>query len=313
MKQLKLILWIISWTFLVCHNALAEKKTVKIGTGSIIKNYYFIGLDLCKTIELANKDVRCELVPTNGGVENLKLLKDKKIDLALVQANIALEAYEGAGYYADQEKFQDLRQILSLYDEFFTVITKDEDKIKVFADIEGKKISNGPAFSSTNITYDEIRSLYNFKEEPIDIDINYEDAINKFCNREIDVIMMVAGHPNPLVSLIANRCEIDFVSIENAKIDTLIKSNKAFRKTILHKNLYPGITENQTTVLVPSILVAREDTDFTLLDKFIGAFHRNVEKFKHSSYLLQDINIKYFADTNNFVLPKHKAVRNREE
>ena len=56
-----------------------------------------------------------------------------------MQANIAVEAYEGIGYYHDQEKMQNLRQVLNLHDEFFTVIVKDEDKIKVFADIDGKK------------------------------------------------------------------------------------------------------------------------------------------------------------------------------
>ncbi len=35
---------------------------------------------------------------------------------------------------------QNLRQVLNLHDEFFTVIVKDEDTIKGFADIDGKKI-----------------------------------------------------------------------------------------------------------------------------------------------------------------------------
>ncbi|WP_341794216.1 MULTISPECIES: TAXI family TRAP transporter solute-binding subunit [unclassified Rickettsia] len=316
MMNIRLAFWIVIGIFFVYNKVLAEPKTaqqtIKVATGSILKGYYAIGLDLCKTIKIANKNIKCEVVPTNGGVENLKLLKEGKVDLALVQSNIAVEAFEGIGYYQNQEKMQNLRQVLNLYDEFFTVIAKDDDKIKVFADIEGKKISNGPGFSSSNITYDALRQLYNFTKEPIDVDINYEDSIKKFCNKEIDVIMMMVGHPNPLISLIANSCEVDFVSIENAKITELIKSNRAFRKGILHEGLYPGITESQTTVVVPAILVTREYLDFELLDKFIGAFHRNVAHFKHANYLLQDLDIKYFADISNFVLPKHEAVRNRQ-
>ncbi|MFY9589147.1 TAXI family TRAP transporter solute-binding subunit [Rickettsia endosymbiont of Halotydeus destructor] len=311
MKNIRLWFVVVS-IFFVHSNVLAEQKLVRIGSGSILKGYYSIGLDLCKTIKLTNKDIKCEVVPTSGGVENLKLLKEGKIDLALVQANIAVEAFEGIGYYDKQEKMQNFRQVLNLYDEYFTVIAKDDDKIKVFADIEGKRISNGPSFSSSNITYDAVRKLYNFTKEPIDVDINYEDSIKKFCNKEIDVIMMMVGHPNPLISLIANSCEVDFVAIENARITELIKTNRAFRKGVLHKELYPGITENQNTVIVPAILVTREDIEFELLDKFIGAFHRNVASFKHSNYLLQNLDIKYFADTNNFVLPKHEAVRNRK-
>ena len=122
----------------------------------------------------------------------------------------------------------------------------------------------------------------------------------------------MVGHPNPLVNLIANRCEIDFVSIENDKMAELIQQNRAFRKAKLHKGLYLGITDDQTTVKVSAILVTRDDVDSNMLDKFIGAFHRNVASFKLSNYLLNNIKINYFADTQNFVLPKHDSVRNIE-
>ncbi|QQV74726.1 hypothetical protein H6P87_00264 [Rickettsia tillamookensis] len=300
--------------FLICSSIYAAPKVIKIGTGSILKGYYAIGLDLCKTItndDKNNEYIKCEVVATNGSIENLKLLQQGKIDLALVQANIAVEAYEGIGYYHDQEKMQNLRQVLNLHDEFFTIIVKDEDKIKVFADIDGKKITNGPAFSSSNITYDAIRSLYKFSKEPEELHINYEDSIDKFCNKEIDAIIMMVGHSNPLVNLIANKCEVDFVSIENDKIAELIKQNRAFHKAILHKGLYPGITDDQTTVKVSAILVTRDEANRDILDKFIGAFHRNVANFKLSNYLLNNLDINYFADTKNFVLPKHDSVRNK--
>ncbi|MEY4463990.1 MAG: hypothetical protein RLZZ81_961 [Pseudomonadota bacterium] len=300
--------------FLICSNIYASPKVVKIGTGSILKGYYSIGLDLCKTItndDKNNESIKCEVVATSGSIENLELLQQGKIDLALVQANIAVEAYEGIGYYHDQEKMQNLRQVLNLHDEFFTVIVKDEDKIKVFADIDGKKITNGPAFSGSNITYNAVRSLYKFSKEPEELHINYEDSIDKFCNKEIDAIIMMVGHSNPLVKLIANKCEVDFVSIENDKIAELIKQNRAFYKTVLHKGLYQGITDDQTTVKVSAILVTRDEANRDTLDKFIGAFHRNVANFKLSNDLLNKLDINYFADTKNFVLPKHDSVRNK--
>ena len=48
----------------------------------------------------------------------------------------------------------------------------------------------------------------------------------------------------------ANKCEVDFVSIENDKIMELIKQNRAFHESILHNGLYPGIADDQTTVKV---------------------------------------------------------------
>lgn len=306
------VLLVVFCLFFTSNCVFASQKTVRIGSGSILKGYYSIGLDLCKTFTLADKSVNCEVVPTSGGVENLALLKEGKIDLALVQSNVALEAFEGTGYYSNTEKMQEMRQVLNLYDEFFTVVVKNRDEIKTFADIEGKRISNGLPFSSNTITYNAIRKLYNFTKEPIDVDeINYEKSIKEFCSGKIDVIMMTVGHPNALVGFIANSCKVDFVPIEDNKIAQLIATNKAFHKALLDKTLYPGITLDQNTVAVTAILVTNSNMDAKLLDKFIGMFHKNVKHFKHSNYMLYNIDIKHFADTNNFVLPKHSVVRNR--
>lgn len=301
---------------LFCTNncVLASQKTIRIGSGSILKGYYSIGLDLCRTMTLADKTVNCEVVPTNGGVENLNLLREGKIDLALVQSNIALEAFEAIGHYANTEKMQEMRQVLNLYDELFTVVVKsqDKDKIKGFSDIEGKRISNGLSLSSNTITYNAIRKLYNFTKEPIDCDeMSYEESIKQFCNGKIDVMIMTVGHPNALVGFTANSCGIDFIPMENDKIEQLLATNKAFHKGLLDKRLYPGITADLNTVAVTAILVTNSSMDAKLLDKFIGMFHKNVKHFKHSNYMLYNIDINHFADTNNFILPKHSAVRNR--
>ena len=56
---------------------------------------------------------------------------------------------------------------------------------------------------------------------------------------------MMVGHSNPLVNLIANKCEVDFVSIENDKIAELIKQNRAFHKAILHKAYIQGLPKNK--------------------------------------------------------------------
>lgn len=313
MPDLKLV--IITLLLLFNNNAYSknlvkEQKVIKIGSGSILKGYYSIALDLCKTIKASDSNNDCIVIPTKGGEENLELLKNGKIDLALVQANIAVEAFDGKGYYENQQKMPGLRQVLNLYDEFFTVIVKDEDKIKIFSDIEGKKISKGPASSGSSISYDALRKFYKFTDEPINIDIDYEKSVKEFCDGRIDAIIMMIGHPNPLVAMIANNCEIDFVSVENNKITKLIESNKAFHKAVLHKDLYPGISAAQNTFAVSSILVTNDSMDFKTLDKFIGMFHKTVKNFRHSNYMLNNIDINYFADTNYFVLPKHPAVRN---
>lgn len=302
------ILLLVCGVFLVGNFSFAAQRTIKIGSGSILKGYYSIGLDICRTMMLAEENVSCEVVPTSGGVENLALLQKGKIDFALVQSDLAFEAYEGKGYYSTSGRMQDMRQVLNLYEEVFTVITRTEDGINSFADIGGKEISSG----SASVTYNLLKSFYHFNKEPINVNVNYEELVQKFCNGELDIVIMTVGHPNALVGFIANTCQINFIPIEKEKISKLVKVNKAFHASILNKDLYPGIKEDTNTVGVTSILVTNKNMDSKFLDKFIGMFHRNVKYFTHANYLLRNVDIKSFADTHSFVLPKHQAVRNRD-
>ena len=72
------------------------------------------------------------------------------MDFAFTQAELALDAYKGKGYFNNSKPFSDIIQLLRLHDEAFTVIAKDKDKILVFGDLDGRKISNGPKNSASS-------------------------------------------------------------------------------------------------------------------------------------------------------------------
>jgi TRAP transporter TAXI family solute receptor len=290
-------------TFIFNYTALAETKTIKIGSGSILEGYYSIGLTICEYISKSNKGTSCEVVSTNGSKENLQLLKSGKIDLALIQSNIAEDAFSGRGAYKDELPHLNLRQILNLHDEVFTVIAKDDDKIKVFADIAGKKISNGNPDSASTITYDAIKQFYSFAK-PVDIELSAEQYAKELCDGNIDAIILVTGHPNALVNHIANNCEIDFVAIEKEKLSRLLESNKAYKKITLIKGIYPGITMDQDTIGVKAILITTEKFNDEILKNFEAYLSKNIQTFKQSDTLLHNLSDSYFFE--DFILPKHE-------
>ncbi len=60
----------------------SDKKIIKIAAGSVLEGYYFIGLRLCRYITESNNGIRCEVVPTTGSLENIRLLKNREVDFA---------------------------------------------------------------------------------------------------------------------------------------------------------------------------------------------------------------------------------------
>ncbi len=157
-----------------------QEKTVKIAAGSVLEGYYFIGLRLCRYITESNGGIRCEVVPTTGSLENIDLLRKGEVDFAFTQAELAVDAYKGKGYFNNAKPFSDIIQLLRLHDEAFTVIAKDKDKILVFGDLDGRKISNGPKNSDSTVAYNLLASHYKFKKQPEDIEIPHEEYANQF-------------------------------------------------------------------------------------------------------------------------------------
>ncbi len=85
-----------------------QEKTVKIAAGSVLEGYYFIGLRLCRYITESNDGIRCEVVPTTGSLENIDLLRKGEVDFAFTQAELAVDAYKGKGYFNNSKPFSDI-------------------------------------------------------------------------------------------------------------------------------------------------------------------------------------------------------------
>ena len=68
------------------------RKVIKIGSGSLLDGYYTIGLKLCQYISQSNNGIMCDVVPTSGSLENLRLLQKGEIDFALTLSNSEIES-----------------------------------------------------------------------------------------------------------------------------------------------------------------------------------------------------------------------------
>ena len=283
-----------------------NEKTVKIAAGSVLEGYYFIGLRLCRYITESNNGIRCEVVPTTGSLENIDLLRKGEVDFAFTQAELAVDAYEGKRYFNNVAPFPDMIQLLRLHDEAFTIIAKDKDKIFVFGDLDGKKISNGPKNSDSTIAYNILASHYKFKKQPEDIEIPHEEYANQFCSGKVDAIILMTGHPNSLVNYITHSCESDFVSIEKDKIDMLVEQNQAFKKYIIDEKGYPGINKSENTFAVSAIFITTNSVPKKLISNLTQYLKKRMDQFKLSYPLLYDLENDHF--TSGFVLPgfEHK-------
>src|SRR5580765_7298252 len=109
-------------------NAAAQQKYITIGTGGVTGVYYAAGGAICR---LVNKDrarhgIRCSVESTGGSVFNVNTIKAGELDLGVVQSDVLYNAVKGLSQFRDSGAFGDLRAVMSLHPEPFTVLARKE-------------------------------------------------------------------------------------------------------------------------------------------------------------------------------------------
>ena len=284
-----------------------EKKLIKIGAGNIMEGNYSIALGLCRYISSSNPGLDCEVISTLNSLDNIDLLRREEVDFAIIQSNIAIDAYKGEGYFIDKGPFNEMQQLINLYDSVFTVVVRDDAQIFVFKDLEGRKISNGPERSDSTVAYKALEAFYDFKKPVSDIEISPEYYARDLCDKKVDGIMMMTGHPNALVNLIANSCNVEFISLDEDKVDALLKNNSAFHKKVMRAGLYPRIDNDQISISAPVILVSTTKADPKIVQNLLDYISNHVDDFRLFHPVLYDFNNEYFQ--KDFVLPNFDSTK----
>ncbi|HZO02723.1 MAG TPA: TAXI family TRAP transporter solute-binding subunit, partial [Burkholderiales bacterium] len=109
----------------------AQQKFITIGTGGVTGVYYAAGGAICR---LVNKDrskhgIRCSVESTGGSVFNVNTIKAGELDLGVAQSDVQHNAVKGESQFKDGA-FKELRAVMSLHPEPFTVLARKEANIK---------------------------------------------------------------------------------------------------------------------------------------------------------------------------------------
>ena len=129
---------------------------VTIATGPSDGTYIQIARDIQK---VAQKDgIKVEILATQGSFENMVLLGDRKVDLAIAQI-------DALGFFAKVMKpqginvFETIRVILNLYPEEIHVLTNNS-AINSFLQLQGKRVSFGPKNGGSALTGEALVEAY---------------------------------------------------------------------------------------------------------------------------------------------------------
>ena len=114
----------------------APPKTLTIATASSDGAYFSFANEYKKYF--TKEEIELKVLETSGSVENLQLLKDRKVEVAFLQGGVG-----------DAQQFPDAVGLASLYEEPLIIFVRKGVQISTLADFAGKKIAAGEEGSGT--------------------------------------------------------------------------------------------------------------------------------------------------------------------
>jgi uncharacterized protein len=265
-------------------DAAAQQKYLTIGTGGVTGVYYAAGGAICR---LVNKDrakhgIRCSVESTGGSVFNINTIKAGELDLGVAQSDVMYNAAKGLAQFKDGGAYGDLRAVMSLHPEPFTVLARKEANIKSFADFKGKKFNVGNPGSGTRASLEELIAAMNWKlgDFALASELKADEHGPALCDGKIDGFFYGVGHPSANIQDPTTSCGAKLVSITGPAVDSLVKDKPYYGYASIPAGLYPNNPGETKTYGVLATLVSSSKVPADSVYAVVKAVFDNFDEFK---------------------------------
>jgi TRAP transporter TAXI family solute receptor len=264
--------------------AAAQQKFMTIGTGGVTGVYYAAGGAICR---LVNKDrakhgLRCSVESTGGSVFNVNTIRAGELDLGVTQSDVMYNAAKGLAQFKDGGAYGDLRAVMSLHPEPFTVLARKELNAKNFTDMKGKKFNVGNPGSGTRASMEELLVALGWKLSDFALasELKADEHGAALCDGKIDGFYYGVGHPSANIQDPTTTCGAKLVSITGPAVDKLIAEKPYYAKASIPAGLYPNNPQETNTYGVLATLVASSKTSADTIYVVVKAVFDNFDEFK---------------------------------
>ncbi|TME98319.1 MAG: TAXI family TRAP transporter solute-binding subunit [Chloroflexi bacterium] len=250
-------------------------KTLNIVTGGTGAVYIVYGAGLA---ELLNKKLgtAASAQSTTASVDNMKLIRDGKADVAFTLADTAFDAINGTGPFAAPEKKADAKALAVLYSNLTHVVVKDGAGINGAADLKGKRVSVGSAGSGTEIIANRTLEAYGLDPNK-DIQrerLGVQDSANALRDGKIDAFFFSGGLPVPAVLDLSTATKIKVLDLTDSVKKMSDKYGPLYFTIKIPKTTY-NTAADVTVSGVANLLVVPSGFDPALAQAILATMFEN--------------------------------------
>jgi TRAP transporter TAXI family solute receptor len=296
--------------------AVAQQKTIAIGTGGTGGVYYPIGGALANLLSKNLKNTQATAQVTGGSVDNLKLIGSGQSEIGFSMADAAVDALKG------EDKFKgnpvNLRTLMVLYPNIMHVVSIEGTGVNTMADLKGKRVSTGAPGSATEVmAFRVIEAAGLDKDKDMKRErLSVAESVNALKDRKIDAFFWVGGLPTAAVTDLGATPGVKIKLIDHTDVVAKMnaKYNNLYAGAVIKAGTYPGQTADNKVSAVWNILVTNDKmTDQEAYDIVklmvekkadLVAVHKDAESFSVDNQIKSNSPVPWNAGAVKYFVEK---------
>ncbi|MCU7915845.1 MAG: TAXI family TRAP transporter solute-binding subunit [Candidatus Thiodiazotropha sp. (ex Gloverina cf. vestifex)] len=261
-----------------------DQRFTSIGTGGLTGVYYPTGGAICRLLNKERKShgIRCSVESTGGSIFNLNTIANGELDFGVVQSDWQYHAYQGSSKFTEQGGSKDLRAVFSIHSEPFTVMAREDSGIKIFKDLQGKRVNIGNPGSGQRGTMEVLMQKLGWTKASFKLaaELKATEQARALCDNKIDAMIYTVGHPNASIKEAATACDAHLVPVDGPIVETLIDANSYYASAKIPAGMYRGTDTETQTFGVKATLVTSLKVDENVVYELVKAVFENLDKFR---------------------------------
>ena len=259
------------------------QEFISIGTGGVTGVYYPTGGAICRLVNKSRKEhgIRCAVESTGGSVYNINTIKAGELEFGVAQSDWQHHAYNGTSKFADNP-FPDLRAVMSVHPEPFTLIVRGDSGIDSFEALAGKRVNVGNPGSGQRATMEVVMDAFGIGMGDLALATEYKgsEMAKQLCDGNIDAMIYTIGHPAAAIKEATTTCDAKLVSVTGAPIDKLVADNPFYRVATIPGGMYKGTDGETTTFGVGATFVTSANVPEETVYIVAKSVMENIDDFK---------------------------------
>lgn len=167
---------------------------VRLAAGDPGGLYLAFGTVLAERLHTRFTDMAVEVLPTEGTVENLALLRSGEADLGLALADVA-ERDRATGPQPTAPV-----ALARVYENYLQVLVRDADGVQRFSELQARPVSIGPPGSGAAATSEVLVEAAGFHQSVDMQRLRLRDGLAQLADGRIDALVWSGGVPTPAVA-----------------------------------------------------------------------------------------------------------------